>query len=201
MDANDQEKMEVQGKPLSLKERIIAAGGFWDWIKLIMLGFFLLIIPVILVFFIIDFWPVKDTANAWSDSTMILGLNLSYHLRMLLLVLLVLFMVAAIEDGGLGLTDQTATAIYGLYTAAVFLGSLPGGWIADRLLGAQAAVWIGGIIISCRKGYGLLAVPVGIWNGNGGTTSSTNGNTKFCFTRICPTDLGNTTFHIKDVAI
>ena len=38
-------------------------------------------------------------------------------------------MVAAIEDGGLGLTDQTATAIYGLYTAAVFLGSLPGGWI------------------------------------------------------------------------
>ena len=71
--------------------------------------------------------------------------------------LLVLFMVAAIEDGGLGLTDQTATAIYGLYTAAVFLGSLPGGWIADRLLGAQAAVWIGGIVI--MLGHFILAVP------------------------------------------
>ena len=71
--------------------------------------------------------------------------------------LLVLFMVAAIEDGGLGLTDQTATAIYGLYTAAVFLGSLPGGWIADRLIGAQAAVWVGGIII--MFGHFILAVP------------------------------------------
>ena len=54
--------------------------------------------------------------------------------------LLVLFMIAAIEDGGLALSDQNATAIYGLYTAAVFLGSLPGGWIADRLMGAQRAV-------------------------------------------------------------
>ncbi len=71
--------------------------------------------------------------------------------------LLVLFMVAAIEDGGLGFTDQTATAIYGLYTAAVYLGSLPGGWIADRLLGAQRAVWIGGIVIMC--GHFILAVP------------------------------------------
>ena len=71
--------------------------------------------------------------------------------------LLVLFMVAAIEDGGLGLTDQTATAIYGLYTAAVFLGSLPGGWIADRLIGAQAAVWVGGIII--MFGHFILAIP------------------------------------------
>jgi len=71
--------------------------------------------------------------------------------------LLVLFMVAAIEDGGLGLSDQTATAIYGLYTAAVFLGSLPGGWIADRLMGAQSAVWVGGIIIMC--GHFILAIP------------------------------------------
>jgi POT family proton-dependent oligopeptide transporter len=71
--------------------------------------------------------------------------------------LLVLFMVVAIEDGGMGLTDQTATAIYGLYTAAVFLGSLPGGWIADRLIGAQAAVWFGGIIIMC--GHFILAIP------------------------------------------
>lgn len=101
MDANDQEKKEVKGKPLSLKERITAAGGFWDWIKLIVLGFFLLIIPVILVFFIIDFWPVKDAANAWSNTTMILGLSLSFHLRMLLLVLL---------SGGLGSYIHVATS-------------------------------------------------------------------------------------------
>ncbi len=71
--------------------------------------------------------------------------------------LLVLFMVAAIQDGGMGLTDQTATAIYGLYTAAVYLLSLPGGWMADRLMGAQRAIWYGGIVI--MSGHFMLAIP------------------------------------------
>ena len=71
--------------------------------------------------------------------------------------LLVLFMVAAIQDGGMGLTDQTATAIYGLYSAAVYLLSLPGGWMADRLMGAQRAIWYGGIVIMC--GHFTLAIP------------------------------------------
>ncbi len=35
--------------------------------------------------------------------------------------LLVLFMVESIEDGGLGYSDQTETAIYGLYTAAGYM--------------------------------------------------------------------------------
>ena len=34
---------------------------------------------------------------------------------------------------------------------------LPGGWIADRLIGGQQAVWYGGIIIMC--GHILLAIP------------------------------------------
>jgi POT family proton-dependent oligopeptide transporter len=71
--------------------------------------------------------------------------------------LLVLFMVDAVESGGLGLSDSTATAIYGLYTAAVYLVALPGGWIADRLIGAQKAVWFGGIII--MTGHFVLAIP------------------------------------------
>jgi len=71
--------------------------------------------------------------------------------------LLVLFMVDQIADGGMGLSDQTATAIYGLYTAAAYLVALPGGWIADRLIGAQRAVWIGGITI--MSGHFVLAIP------------------------------------------
>jgi POT family proton-dependent oligopeptide transporter len=71
--------------------------------------------------------------------------------------LLVLFMVAAVEDGGLGLDDATATAIYGLYTAAVYAVALPGGWIADRLLGSQRAIWSGGIVI--MLGHFTLAIP------------------------------------------
>lgn len=71
--------------------------------------------------------------------------------------LLVLFMVAQIESGGLGLDDKTATAIYGLYTGAVYLLALPGGWVADRLLGQQRAVWVGGLLIA--TGNFILAVP------------------------------------------
>ena len=58
--------------------------------------------------------------------------------------LLVLFLVDAVATGGYGFDDKTATAIYGLYTAAVFMAALPGGWIADRLIGAQRAVMAGG---------------------------------------------------------
>ncbi len=71
--------------------------------------------------------------------------------------LLVLFMTDQVMNSGMGMTDKTATAIYGIYTAAVYLVALPGGWIADRLLGAQRAVFVGGIII--MSGHFVLAVP------------------------------------------
>ena len=61
--------------------------------------------------------------------------------------LLVLFMVDQMR-GGLGLKDEQAAAIYGLYTALVYLVALPGGWIGDRLIGAKSAVWWGGVIIA-----------------------------------------------------
>ena len=69
---------------------------------------------------------------------------------------LVLFLVAAVAGGGFGIDDKTATAIYGLYTAGVYLAALPGGWIADRLIGAQRAVLLGGLAITL--GNTLLAL-------------------------------------------
>ena len=71
--------------------------------------------------------------------------------------LLVLYMTLSIQDGGLGITVASATAIYGLYTGAVYFMGLPGGWIADRMIGSQNAIWYGGIIIMC--GHLLLAIP------------------------------------------
>jgi POT family proton-dependent oligopeptide transporter len=68
---------------------------------------------------------------------------------------LVLFLVSAVAQGGFGIDDKTATAIYGLYTAGVYLAALPGGWIADRLIGARRAVLIGGIGIAL--GNAILA--------------------------------------------
>jgi POT family proton-dependent oligopeptide transporter len=70
--------------------------------------------------------------------------------------ILVLFLVAAVSSGGFGINDRTATAIYGLYTASAYLASLPGGWIADRLIGAQRAVLAGGVAISL--GNAVLAM-------------------------------------------
>lgn len=71
--------------------------------------------------------------------------------------LLILFMKAPESSGGLGFDQSKASAIYGLYTAMVYMASLPGGWIADRVLGQRRSVMFGAFIISA--GYLMLAVP------------------------------------------
>ena len=71
--------------------------------------------------------------------------------------LLTLFIVAPVATGGLELTTIEAARIYGNYTMAVYLLSIPGGYIADRYLGAHYAVLIGGAIIAL--GHFTLAVP------------------------------------------
>ncbi len=71
--------------------------------------------------------------------------------------LLILFMTAAPAAGGLGFDTVTAGAIYGLYTSMVYMMTLPGGWIADRLIGPQRAVLAGGILIA--SGHFSMAVP------------------------------------------
>lgn len=71
--------------------------------------------------------------------------------------LLVLFMTASIQEGGLSLTVASATAIYGLYTGSVYFMGLPGGWLSDRLFGGQKAILYGGFIIMI--GHIILAIP------------------------------------------
>jgi POT family proton-dependent oligopeptide transporter len=70
--------------------------------------------------------------------------------------LLILFMVAPAAKGGLGLDDKSSASIYGLYVGSTYLLGLLGGWIADRLSGAQRAVIAGGILIAL--GNTLLAL-------------------------------------------
>ena len=62
--------------------------------------------------------------------------------------LLILYMTAATQTGGLGFSVMKSGAIYGFYTAMVYLLSLPGGWVADRIIGQRRAVLYGGILIS-----------------------------------------------------
>jgi POT family proton-dependent oligopeptide transporter len=93
--------------------------------------------------------------------------------------LLILFMTAPIAAGGLGFETGVAGAVYGLYTSMVYMTSLPGGWIADRLIGPRRAVLYGGIIIACGHfsmavqslttfyiGLALIVVGTGLLKGN-----------------------------------
>lgn len=62
--------------------------------------------------------------------------------------LLVLYMTAALAQGGFGFDRAEASAIVGIYAASVYLASLPGGWIADRWLGLQRATFWGAVFIA-----------------------------------------------------
>ena len=70
--------------------------------------------------------------------------------------LLLLYMVTAVDEGGLGFDEKTSGAIYGLYTMLVYLLALPGGWIADNILGLRKSVFYGACIISL--GHFLLLI-------------------------------------------
>src|SRR5262245_13066426 len=71
--------------------------------------------------------------------------------------LLILFMTAAPTTGGLGFDAMAAGAVYGLYTSMVYMATLPGGWLADRVMGAQGAVILGGVLIA--SGHFSMAIP------------------------------------------
>jgi len=71
--------------------------------------------------------------------------------------LLILYMTAKLDVGGLGMTVTAAGLVMALYLSSVYLLSLPGGWIADRFLGQRGAVTLGGVGIAA--GNAMLAVP------------------------------------------
>ncbi len=73
-----------------------------------------------------------------------------YGMRAILLLFLTAPAVMSPEFQNIGLGFDTATAgfVYGLYTAMAYLAAVPGGWIADNLLGQRRAVFLGGIFIA-----------------------------------------------------
>ncbi|TQN31860.1 POT family proton-dependent oligopeptide transporter [Haloactinospora alba] len=80
--------------------------------------------------------------------------------------ILVLFLVASVGQGGMGIAEGAATAIVGIYLSMSYFTALPGGWIADRVLGERNAVLVGGIVI--MLGHISLAIQLGsffVWAG------------------------------------
>lgn len=71
--------------------------------------------------------------------------------------ILILFMTAGVAQGGLGLPVDQAGAIYGSYVAMVYMMTLAGGWVADKVLGLRRSVFWGGVLI--MSGHLSLAMP------------------------------------------
>ncbi|MFJ5100905.1 peptide MFS transporter [Streptomyces sp. NPDC088554] len=71
--------------------------------------------------------------------------------------ILVLYFVATVKDGGLGMEAGTAASISAAYGTLVYLLSVAGGWLADRILGSYRAVLWGGVLIAF--GHYAMAVP------------------------------------------
>jgi len=71
--------------------------------------------------------------------------------------LFTLFLVAETtgSNAGFGWTNDEALALYGWYTMLAYLSSVPGGWIADRLLGQKKTVMLGGALLCI--GHTVLA--------------------------------------------
>jgi len=70
--------------------------------------------------------------------------------------ILVLYIASSLEDGGLGWTKVNALVLYGWYTMFVYVMSIPGGIIADKVLGQKKTVLYGGIILIA--GHSILAI-------------------------------------------
>ena len=72
--------------------------------------------------------------------------------------LFTLFLVAETtsSNAGFGWTNAEALALYGWYTMLVYVSSIPGGWIADRLLGQKKTVMLGGVLLCI--GHSVLAL-------------------------------------------
>jgi len=72
--------------------------------------------------------------------------------------ILTLYLVGLTTDKnpGLGWTNLEALQLYGWYTMLVYVMSIPGGIIADKVLGQKKSVLIGGLILIA--GHSILAV-------------------------------------------
>ena len=73
--------------------------------------------------------------------------------------MLVLFLSASVvsENPGFGLSGAAAGAVYALFTGGAYLLTIPGGWLADQVIGQRKAIFIGGLLIAA--GNFILAIP------------------------------------------
>lgn len=73
--------------------------------------------------------------------------------------ILLFYMYYQLNRGGLGLPQHLAESLMSIYGALVFMSSVIGGWLADRVFGSRRAILFGGVLIMC--GHICLSLPSG----------------------------------------
>ncbi|ETY75170.1 peptide ABC transporter permease [Lactiplantibacillus fabifermentans T30PCM01] len=73
--------------------------------------------------------------------------------------LLIYYMYYSVSQGGLGFNQTTAASIMSIYSALVYVSSVLGGFLSDRVWGSRKTVFIGGILI--MVGHMVLSLPFG----------------------------------------
>ena len=73
--------------------------------------------------------------------------------------ILIYYMYYAVTQGGLGFSQATAASVMAIYGSLVYLASVAGGFISDRILGSRKTVFYGGVLI--MFGHIALSLPFG----------------------------------------
>ncbi len=73
--------------------------------------------------------------------------------------ILLYYMYFSIAKGGLGIDKTTAASIMAIYGSLVYLSSVLGGFLSDRIWGSRRTVFYGGVLI--MFGHICLALPFG----------------------------------------
>ena len=63
--------------------------------------------------------------------------------------ILLLYLYYSAEEGGLGIPQATAAGVVGAYGGAVYLSTILGAWIADRLAGSERVLFYSAVVIMC----------------------------------------------------
>ncbi|KQP74420.1 MFS transporter [Microbacterium sp. Leaf288] len=75
--------------------------------------------------------------------------------------ILLIYMYYSVADGGLGIPEATATGIVGAYGGTVYLSTILGAWVADRLLGSERVLFFSAWVI--MAGHIALALLPSVW--------------------------------------
>ena len=79
--------------------------------------------------------------------------------------LLVMFLTASLMDNGWGWPEENAYALFGSYTALVYLSTMLGGYFADNVWGYRKAVIVGALLMTLGHGAMALETTASIYIG------------------------------------